>query len=652
MSSVLPIDIDRLLRGDVVESVRVELKASWDASTTGYQVLKTICAFANDLQELNGGYIVLGVAERDGRALLPPKGLDPGQLDEIQKWIRGNCNRLDPQYQPVLSPESYEGQLLLAIWVQPSVVRPHKAPDGDKAPSKFWVRLGSETVDAEKNGVLRQLLELNARIPFDDRPNREARVEDLRETRLREFLHDVESSLLNEPEALKIYHQMGLLWPINAHAVPRNIGLLFFAERPDTWFRGAWIEIVEFADDEGGNVQGEHFFRGPLHDQLRQALRYLENLIPSHLEKLPDRAAARGWAGYPVPALRESLANAIYHRSYDADMVEPTKVYLYPNRVEITSYPGPVPGITIEHLRGKARMPQVGSRNRRIGEYLKELRLAEGRFTGIPKIRGAMEKNGSPEPEFDFDEGRTYFRVTLPAHPEYVAIGALRDSAYLRGIGDDRGALERLRSAWQQNQGSAALANELIRELATRGSLSEARQTFEAFLATSPRQAARVITTLADAYIGAGRPQDATRILDHLPDALLPSEAIEAAIAERRARREDRAHRLFLKAGDALYSDVRGLHEFAQTKMRLTSPNRGHVTPEGRRRLLQEARELLEQVVSMDAGAGRHAWAYYDLAQVKRWLKQPTSEIKADLERAIRLDPYEPRFRLELERLR
>lgn len=35
-------------------------------------------------------------------------------------------------------------------------------------------------------------------------------------------------------------------------------------------------------------------------------------------------------------------------------------------------------------------------RNRRIGDFLKELDLTEGRCTGIPKMRAAMEKNGSP----------------------------------------------------------------------------------------------------------------------------------------------------------------------------------------------------------------------------------------------------------------
>ena len=43
-------------------------------------------------------------------------------------------------------------------------------------------------------------------------------------------------------------------------------------------------------------------------------------------------------------------------------------------------------------------------RNRRIGELLKELDLAEGRSTGVPKILRTMRKNGSPLPSFETDE--------------------------------------------------------------------------------------------------------------------------------------------------------------------------------------------------------------------------------------------------------
>ena len=47
---------------------------------------------------------------------------------------------------------------------------------------------------------------------------------------------------------------------------------------------------------------------------------------------------------------------------------------------------------------------------------VKELELAEGRSTGVPKILRAIRQNGSPEPAFESDEDRTWFLVRLPAH--------------------------------------------------------------------------------------------------------------------------------------------------------------------------------------------------------------------------------------------
>lgn len=79
----LPIPMDMLLHGKAVEWERLEFKAGWNP----LDVLHTLCAFANDFHNLGGGYIVVGVAEHDGRPALPPVGVDISQLNAIQKEI-------------------------------------------------------------------------------------------------------------------------------------------------------------------------------------------------------------------------------------------------------------------------------------------------------------------------------------------------------------------------------------------------------------------------------------------------------------------------------------------------------------------------------------------------------------------------------------
>lgn len=52
-------------------------------------------------------------------------------------------------------------------------------------------------------------------------------------------------------------------------------------------------------------------------------------------------------------------------------------------------------------------------RNRRIGEFFKEIDLSEKKGTGIPKILRELKQNGSPDPEFDMDEERTYLNSII-----------------------------------------------------------------------------------------------------------------------------------------------------------------------------------------------------------------------------------------------
>ena len=77
--------------------------------------------------------------------------------------------------------------------------------------------------------------------------------------------------------------------------------------------------------------------------------------------------------------------------------------------------PGPDRSVKLESFE-KGRVNSRRYRNRRIGEFFKDLKMTEGRSTGIKKIIDAMTENGSPKPHFEFDEDHTFFQVTLPIH--------------------------------------------------------------------------------------------------------------------------------------------------------------------------------------------------------------------------------------------
>lgn len=533
MDSGLPVGLDDLIHARSVEDNRREFKAGWNPATQA-AVVRTICAFANDLLNLNGGYVILGVETDDrGNPVLPPRGLGDTDRDLLQREILGQCNRIQPHYHPILFPVSYEDRPLLVIWAPGGDDRPYEAPKtltgGDRA---YYVREGSETVEAR--GALRaQLFEQAAKITFDDRINRTMTMDDVSERLVKQFLKDVGSEIGRTiPFTRAVYSQMKLTAPLNAHEAPRNVAILFFNDDPHHAFPSAQIDVVQFADDAGGDLIEERTFRGPLQYQLSDALRYLDSFCITMVEKVPSKPEANRMVTYPYEAIREALVNAVYHRSYEIG--EPTKVYVYPDRMVITSYPGPGPGLELRHFHG-GEVPAVASRNRRIGELLKELKLAESRGTGVPKIRRHMRRGGSPEPRFDFDEGRNYFRVILPVHPRHRVLHALREGATMWATGRRREAIDHLARAAQDQPGSGAVIGQLIEYSAAVDDLHLAKTYLDRFEAAERRtEAAQPYLRYAAALLNRDRHEEARAWLDRIPAESGDGDLLEAATLRKR----------------------------------------------------------------------------------------------------------------------
>ena len=195
---------------------------------------------------------------------------------------------------------------------------------------------------------------------------------------------------------------------------PKNVGLLFFNEAPHRFFPATQIDVVWFPDGAGGDRFEEKEFRGPLSIILREAIDFIaRNYLKEIVIKHPHQPEAERFWDFPLAAIEEALVNAIYHRSYEEQ--EPVEVRITPQELTILSFPGADRSIRMEDLQtGRAISRRY--RNRRIGEFLKELDLAEGRSTGIPKILRVMRENWSPAPIFETDDDRTSFLVRLPVH--------------------------------------------------------------------------------------------------------------------------------------------------------------------------------------------------------------------------------------------
>lgn len=418
----LPISIDSLIRQQIVENSRIDYKRDWNPE----DIVHSICAFANDIDNWGGGYIIVGIEEQNGMPKLPVAGLNKDSIDAINKELLQYCNLIDPRYLPVVEQTQFEGKEIIVIWCPGGEARPYKAPvqiyvpKGTKREYAYYIRKMSNTIRANQLEE-KELMMLANSVPYDDRVNYNAKLSDLKPSLIQEFLADVESDLYQDSlshSVEEIGTDMRIIGGPAELRKPLNVGLMFFNDKPDNFFPYARIEVVDKPDPTGEGMT-EKIFTGPLNRQLKDALNYIKNyIIKEKISKSNDKAEADRIYNYPYPAVEEALCNAVYHKSYQIG--EPVTVMITPEKMEITSLPGPDRTISDSDLKNY-HLVSKRYRNRRIGDFLKELKLIEGRNTGIPTILHSLKANGSEYPVFETDEDRSYFTITIPIHNEFLA---------------------------------------------------------------------------------------------------------------------------------------------------------------------------------------------------------------------------------------
>ena len=108
----------------------------------------------------------------------------------------------------------------------------------------------------------------------------------------------------------------------------------------------------------------------------------------------------------------EAVVNALYHRDYQER--EPVEITIGPQNISILSFAGPDRSISMDAIHKAEYLNSRRYRNRRLGDYLKELQLSEGRATGIPTIQDELRRNVSEPARIETDEDRTYFLIEIP----------------------------------------------------------------------------------------------------------------------------------------------------------------------------------------------------------------------------------------------
>lgn len=417
----LPISIESLMARHRVESNRVEFKESWNPVTMS-AITRTICAFANDFDNIGGGYIIIGAAEKDGVLVRPVKGVNENQIDSIQKKILTCCRFISPAYLPRVYVETIESVYVLVLWVPSGDSRPYNVYQNVglkkelRGERKFYIRNASITEEASGER-LTELMALKNRTPFDERGNPQIKPEDISMALLRDHLVKVGSRLTVVNQKVEdILESMDLMTGSTECRRIKNVAAMMFCDHPEKFFPYTQAEIVIFP--EGREKNPSNLIEvppiiGPIPTIIAKTLDYLKtHIITEHIKKVSYQAEALRTYNYPYAALEEAVVNAFYHRDYTVH--EPVEISVEPECIRILSFSGPDRSISMNDLLKADSLYSRRYRNRRLGEFLKELDLTEGRSTGIPTIQGALKKNGSSRAIIVTDDERTSFRIDIP----------------------------------------------------------------------------------------------------------------------------------------------------------------------------------------------------------------------------------------------
>lgn len=435
----LPINIEDLLNKQKVEDNRIEFKRGWNPD----KIYHTICAFATDFDNTGGGYILVGVEQdENGIAKRPVKGLPIDTIDDIMKDMVGydakitSSNLRSLSYNTRVSKEEVDGQTVLAIWVPTGPNRPYCVPESviskGKSPLKYYIRSKASTIEA-RGETLDEVRALADRTPFDERGNEAIKIEDISGVLVYEHLKTVKSKLAENFAGRPledILDEMNLLTGPSENRLVKNVAAMMFCEHPEKFFPATQVDIVLFPE---GSIENPDILVevpkivGPVPKMISEALSYLRtNVIKKRISKPDDKEKSDKAYNYPYQAFEEAVVNALYHRDYQER--EPVEITIEPTHIDILSYSGPDRSITTEAIKAAQRLKARRYRNRRLGDFLKELDLTEGRATGIPTIQKSLRENGSDKAVIDTDEDRTYFLMTIPCREDMINSNRLETS--------------------------------------------------------------------------------------------------------------------------------------------------------------------------------------------------------------------------------
>ena len=325
-------------------------------------------------------------------------------------------------------PAEVDGKWIFVIVVRTGQQRPYKSPEHvtSKKEKKYnyYIRYQTSSVKANSEQE-RELINMSDQTPFDCRANHKATFEDISPVLLEDHLRKTGSKLakqVRERGVEEILNDMQLLVGPPELRYIQNVAIMMFCEHPEKFFGYTYVQMTSFPKGSVENPGISEDFpniTGSVPQMIQATMERFRNLIiREKVIKVSNQMEALRIFNYPYQAIEEAVVNAFYHRDYMS--FEPVTIEIEPDCINIMNFPGIDRSISEKTIAEGKRFVSRYYRNRRLGEFLKELDLSEGHSSGIPTIQEELEKNGSPRAEFFTDEDRRAMRIRIPIHPAFL----------------------------------------------------------------------------------------------------------------------------------------------------------------------------------------------------------------------------------------
>ncbi len=382
------------LFGDL-ESDRAERKRDFKSSAD--KIRQAICAFANDLTDHRRPGVVFVGQNDDGTCA----GIDVG--DDLLIKLGGL--RSDGQILPFpvmsVTHKNIGGCKVAVIEVAPSTQPPVRV-DG-----RTWIRVGprraTATPEEERRLSEKQIWH---NLTFDARPCLDATLDDLDLVRFEtEYVPSSTSPEIRRQNGRSTEDKLRALRFASREGNPANAAILLMGKDPRAYFPGAYIQFLRLdGSDLTDPIIDQKEISGTVPDQVRQIEELMRlNLRTNALIGGPQRQQQ---SDYPLEALEQLVRNSLLHRNYH-DSTMPVKVYWYSDRIEIMNPGGLFGEVTPETIWQNA----TAYRNPLLAEGLKNLGVVERFGFGLVQARRALQENGNPPMQPQFEANFTLFKI-------------------------------------------------------------------------------------------------------------------------------------------------------------------------------------------------------------------------------------------------